>query len=309
MYGNSKLIVSFVLMSILFLGIASAADPPGFPLHFYGDVTINGVSAPDGVLVEARVSGDYVAGTTTSGGTYGEESVFYVPDPHGTMHGKTIEFYVEDVKAAEYIFNIMDNPVNLDLSVSIENFCGDGICDSGESCSSCPGDCGSCDTGTDSGSDSGSSDNSGGSGGFMAPPSGGDDDSGEDDCTENWSCTGWSECISGKQTRTCADSNRCGTTEEKPEEVRDCNVVEVTDSCEEGETTCDGNTLMACSSDGKSWKIIEECEYRCTEGGCVSNNPFSFTGFMSAGNLPLIGGIVVLVIIATSLYLLVFRRR
>jgi PGF-pre-PGF domain-containing protein len=35
-------------------------------------------------------------------------------------------------------------------------------------------------------------------------------------CTENWSCTAWSVCTAGTHTRTCTDSNNCGTTTSKP---------------------------------------------------------------------------------------------
>ncbi|MEA3449532.1 MAG: hypothetical protein U9Q85_00930, partial [Patescibacteria group bacterium] len=50
-------------------------------------------------------------------------------------------------------------------------------------------------------------------------------DSGNDDdcaCTENWTCTIYSACSSGTQTRTCTDSNSCGTINDKPEEERFC---------------------------------------------------------------------------------------
>jgi PGF-pre-PGF domain-containing protein len=43
-------------------------------------------------------------------------------------------------------------------------------------------------------------------------------------CTEDWICTEWSECIEGKQTRICKDKNECGTTQNKPEEERSCEV-------------------------------------------------------------------------------------
>jgi PGF-pre-PGF domain-containing protein len=43
-------------------------------------------------------------------------------------------------------------------------------------------------------------------------------------CIEDWICTEWSECIGGKQTRICKDRNECGTTKNKPEEERSCEV-------------------------------------------------------------------------------------
>ena len=41
-------------------------------------------------------------------------------------------------------------------------------------------------------------------------------------CTESWTCTAWSACSSGTQTRTCSDSNSCGTTTSKPAVTQTC---------------------------------------------------------------------------------------
>jgi PGF-pre-PGF domain-containing protein len=41
-------------------------------------------------------------------------------------------------------------------------------------------------------------------------------------CEESWSCTKWSSCTNGVQTRRCTDSNNCGTTANKPAESRSC---------------------------------------------------------------------------------------
>ncbi|MBI2667523.1 Ig-like domain-containing protein [Candidatus Woesearchaeota archaeon] len=45
---------------------------------------------------------------------------------------------------------------------------------------------------------------------------------GEEECTESWSCTSYSACSNGQQTRTCTDSNNCGTTNNKPAESQSC---------------------------------------------------------------------------------------
>ena len=47
---------------------------------------------------------------------------------------------------------------------------------------------------------------------------------GNETCTESWSCTDWSSCSGGTQTRTCTDANNCGTTVNKPAESRSCTV-------------------------------------------------------------------------------------
>ncbi|MBW2999204.1 hypothetical protein KY339_00905 [Candidatus Woesearchaeota archaeon] len=41
-------------------------------------------------------------------------------------------------------------------------------------------------------------------------------------CAENWSCTDWGPCTNDVQTRTCTDSNSCGTTFNKPSETLSC---------------------------------------------------------------------------------------
>lgn len=41
-------------------------------------------------------------------------------------------------------------------------------------------------------------------------------------CLENWSCSAWSSCINGSQSRTCTDSNSCGTTINRPSLSQSC---------------------------------------------------------------------------------------
>ena len=41
-------------------------------------------------------------------------------------------------------------------------------------------------------------------------------------CTESWTCTDWSACQNGIQTRICTDTNNCGTTVNKPSESQSC---------------------------------------------------------------------------------------
>lgn len=43
-------------------------------------------------------------------------------------------------------------------------------------------------------------------------------------CTPNWSCTAWSVCSSSLQTRTCTDTNNCGTISGKPSESQSCTI-------------------------------------------------------------------------------------
>ncbi|MFH0833003.1 MAG: C1 family peptidase [Candidatus Aenigmatarchaeota archaeon] len=82
--------------------------------------------------------------------------------------------------------------------------CGDGSCNNGETCSSCSNDCGSCPVQQTGGG------GGGGGGGFLQA------------CKENWTCNDWSICIDGNQSRTCIDNNKCGTMKNKPAENQSC---------------------------------------------------------------------------------------
>lgn len=49
----------------------------------------------------------------------------------------------------------------------------------------------------------------------------------ETTCIENWNCGRWSECAEqGKQTRTCTDTNSCGTNKNKPSITQSCTYIE-----------------------------------------------------------------------------------
>ncbi len=81
--------------------------------------------------------------------------------------------------------------------------CGNGVCDEElENICNCPEDCD-----TDDSNET-------------------DDNETEDNETDTdcWSCTKWSECIDGKQTRECTGTGNC--TDEKPKEEKNCRVRE-----------------------------------------------------------------------------------
>ena len=62
--------------------------------------------------------------------------------------------------------------------------------------------------------DDGSDDNGNGNGGGGTP--------GGSNCVEDWSCTGWTDCVADQRTRECNDLNLCGTENHKPIEVENC---------------------------------------------------------------------------------------
>ncbi|MFH1663380.1 MAG: hypothetical protein ABH986_00970, partial [archaeon] len=67
-------------------------------------------------------------------------------------------------------------------------------------------------------------------------------------CVENWSCTGWSACVNGTQTRTCTDSSACGTIVNRPSLSQSCGecVNTTIQSCTTTSTGCSGT--QTCSN-------------------------------------------------------------
>ncbi|MBT4114522.1 hypothetical protein HOD83_00110 [Candidatus Woesearchaeota archaeon] len=51
-------------------------------------------------------------------------------------------------------------------------------------------------------------------------------------CVENWACTDWTRCISGKQTRTCLDVHNCDVNDTMPSISQTCTVSAVEESFE-----------------------------------------------------------------------------
>ena len=45
-------------------------------------------------------------------------------------------------------------------------------------------------------------------------------------CTPNWQCSDWDTCTNGQQSRTCIDSNSCGTTQNKPLTAQSCGCIQ-----------------------------------------------------------------------------------
>ena len=88
--------------------------------------------------------------------------------------------------------------------------CGDGVCDAGESTSTCASDCpstgptcgdGVCETGESTSTCAAD-----------CPAA----------CTPNWDCAAWSNATKNCGTRTCTDLNGCGVTTGKPTESKSC---------------------------------------------------------------------------------------
>lgn len=291
---DNKISLSFAVLAVFIFANVSFVQAFPQPNLFYGTVKVNGIPAPDGVLISAQHQGKDVGGALTEDGEY-----FLTLALEPTEHGDTVELYIQGVKAGEGIFSTGTTIHEVNLSADIVNFCGDGICESGESCSSCSADCGACSPPSGGGSPSG--------GGF--PTGGGDEEAeeetGDGTCVEDWICTDWNECFNSIQKRVCADVNRCGTEENKPVEIQDCLMPVL---CDPGETVCRGIYLSQCSPSGTTWIELQECEFGCFNNQCMEGGSFDFTGFIT-GSLPAVTGGIVGIIVVALILLYVFKIR
>jgi len=117
-------------------------------------------------------------------------------------------------------------------------------------------------------------------------------------CEEDWTCTDWSECINGEQSRVCEDSNECGTTFKKPAQGQACEIYEAGIVCNDGDMVCEEDRVLECFAG--QWRSVETCEFGCFEGVCNSGG---ITGFIAANPLASYGIIVlIIVILAGAIY-------
>jgi len=259
MKATVPIIAGIGALLILTLTVSVSAQM-GQGNQFWGDVEVNGVPAPDDVFIEAYINGEFIVAKTTLNGQYGiDPNVFIVSESLGDYFvGETIEFFVGGIKAAEAIFeSAAEFPIIKELNLSVTGdvgVCGDSYCGSGESCSSCSSDCGSCPPPPDTGG----GDTSGGGGppprkqcedfkdndddGLVDMDDPGCEDSKDNDesndqpendtvappepesCVEDWDCTDWFGCYRGEEERICVDRNQCETEENKPPETQECEV-------------------------------------------------------------------------------------
>lgn len=111
----------------LFLPILVFAQSLSAPHHFFGSVNFTNGAAPNGMTVDAKIYGAVVGSSVTSGGNYGYNSsnlpnnLLFALDNEGVHEGKTIEFYVNGIKANEtaVFVNGASNQKNLTIPASL----------------------------------------------------------------------------------------------------------------------------------------------------------------------------------------------
>jgi hypothetical protein len=192
---NKKLILTIFVGIMLFANLGLAI-PIGH--QFHGTVTINGNPAPDNSLIQAKIDDKILDfDTTTLDGNYNLKI-----DLSSTYSGKTIYFYVDGNQANEdsQFCLVYACSTRLDLTAA-----------GGEQPSPPP-----------------SGPGGGSPGGIYIPPTEEEEEitEGSTICQEEWTCSDWSVCEDGLQTRTCEDVNNCGTRSNEPFSTQPCSTVE-----------------------------------------------------------------------------------
>jgi hypothetical protein len=106
------LLLAVIALLVPFPTTALAQQLP--PHRFFGTVTIDGVNAPDGTKITAVVSGQAVASTTTSGGSY---RIDVVQAEGVSFSGKSVSFTVGGIFATNTAIWVFGEATDLYLAL------------------------------------------------------------------------------------------------------------------------------------------------------------------------------------------------
>lgn len=203
------MLFGFIFAAIISASLASATSlsMPAVPDKFFGTVKLDGANVSAGNIITITVGSDTDTYNMTQSGYYelyvkkgvqGDAINFYI---NGTLYGTrtrtggTTESY--DLSYTTPATNPPASPPSGGGGGSgptLVNFCGDKKCNSpAETSENCPSDCA-----------------------IQTKPI--------EPCSENWTCTQWSECsiATSSMERRCTDTSSCNTAFQKPAEQKSC---------------------------------------------------------------------------------------
>ncbi len=139
-------IITLTILVFLFFNIIVYAQltPPAFPESFYGDLTIDGLSAPAGMVVTAFIDGQERGKiTTTVSGKYGGPSGVdkkLIVSGSDADNGKTITFFINAAEADQTATWESGEVLRLDLNTDELSITGGATSGPGGGSSSGGGD-------------------------------------------------------------------------------------------------------------------------------------------------------------------------
>lgn len=215
MFGKKFFMFVFTIL-LSFTCMITAAEPlPPMPCRYDGTVKINDLVLVSG-FVYASIN-DYQSSDAFV--TNGEYKGLHISPPHESYVGEPVIFWIKTSETStpvaanegDTFHSCVEPPIEyLDLTTSTYvPFCGNSVCEAGENSDNCAVDCPTQPSAP-----------SGGGGGAPQPPAANNQQNTSATCTESWTCTTWSNNDCG--TRTCIDTNNCGTTVSKPIESLTC---------------------------------------------------------------------------------------
>jgi len=180
---------------VLILASSAFAQVPTFH-QFYGEVRNSSGNLLSGTATLSATINNIDSGSCTAvNGTYGQDGCFVENGDDGDL----IMFFISSSNIGNYTFkNEETTSLNFVYDVAVP-FCGDGVCNAGETCSSCS-DCGACRN----------NDGGGGPGGPGTPPN--ITNATNQTCIQNVQCSSWGACTNGIETRVCEDKAKCVST-------------------------------------------------------------------------------------------------
>lgn len=103
----------------IFLPVLTFAQTPSLPHQFFGAAKYsNEVAVSNGMKVEAKINGIVAGDSITANGNYGyNPNLLFITDNQGTNAGKTVEFYIDGVKANEAAIFANGNSSQLNLTI------------------------------------------------------------------------------------------------------------------------------------------------------------------------------------------------
>ncbi len=111
-------------------------------------------------------------------------------------------------------------------------------------------------------------------------------------CFESWSCTTWSDCADGAQTRLCTDLNSCGTTTVKPAERQSCTKLSCVEDwqCGEWSACTNGSQTRTCTDASACGTTTERpaLEQLCESGGPEGQQETFVVAASNAGSPPVV---------------------